>query len=119
VLGGTVESRLVDELCNRTAGNLLLLRGLLSAGRESGVLVHTDTGWKLRGRLRGDDELYDLLEFRLRSLAPEELEAIEVVATAEVLDWDILRMVSDADAVTRLEQRGLIQLVPEGSLWPD
>jgi DNA-binding CsgD family transcriptional regulator/ABC-type oligopeptide transport system ATPase subunit len=115
VLGGTVESRLIDELYCRTAGNLLLLRGLLSAGRESGVLVRTDAGWQLHGPLRGDDELYDLVEFQLRSLAPEELDAIEVLATTEVLDWDILRMVSDADAVARLERRGLIQLVVEES----
>ncbi|MBO0884449.1 MAG: ATP-binding protein, partial [Mycobacterium sp.] len=113
VLGGPVESRLVDELYGRTGGNLLLLRGLLNAGQESGVLARTDAGWRLRGPLRGDDELYDLLGFRLQALAPEELEAIEVVAAAEVLDWDILRMVSDADAVARLERRGLIQLVPE------
>lgn len=114
-LGGAVESRLIDELYGRTAGNLVLLRALLSAGRESGVLVQTDAGWQLHGPLRGDDELYDLLEFRLRSLAPEELDAIEVLATTEVLDWDILRMVSDADAVARLERRGLIQLVAEGA----
>ena len=34
VLGGEVDGRLIDELHQRTAGNLLLLRGLLSAGRE-------------------------------------------------------------------------------------
>ncbi|HZC94012.1 MAG TPA: LuxR C-terminal-related transcriptional regulator [Mycobacterium sp.] len=115
VLGDTVETRLIDELYRRTAGNPLLLRGLLSAGRESGVLVRTEMGWQLHGPLRGDDELYDLLEFRLQSLAPEELEVVEVVATAEVLDWETLRMVSDADAVARLEHRGLIQLVADGS----
>lgn len=115
VLDGAVEGRLIDELHNRTGGNLLLLRGLLGAGRETGVLVRTELGWQLRGRLRGDAELYDLLEFRLRSLAVEEREAIEVLATAEVLDWDILRLVSDADAVARLERRGLIQLVSDGS----
>ena len=37
------------------------------------------------------------------------------MAVAEVLDWDILRAVCDADAVARLERRGLIQLVPDGS----
>ncbi|MGH3522365.1 MAG: AAA family ATPase, partial [Mycobacterium sp.] len=115
VLGDAVETRLIDELHGRTAGNPLMLRGLLSAGRESGALSRTETGWQLHGSLRGDDELHDLLEFRLRSLAPEELEAIEIVATAEVLDWDMLRTVSDADAVARLERRGLIQLVADGS----
>jgi DNA-binding CsgD family transcriptional regulator/energy-coupling factor transporter ATP-binding protein EcfA2 len=115
VLGGAVDSRLIDELHHRTAGNLLLLRGLMSAGRESGVLAQTATGWKLHGPLRGDDELYDLVEFRLRSLAPDELEVIEVIATAEVLDWHVLQVVCDADAVARLERRGLIQLVADGA----
>lgn len=115
ILGDTVESRLIDELYKRTAGNLLLLRGLLSPGRESGVLVHTSAGWQLRGPLHPDRELYDLLEFRLRSLAPEELTVIEVLATAELLDWQILRALCDSNAVERLERRGLIQLVADGS----
>jgi len=115
VLGGAVDNSLTDELYHRSAGNLLLLRGLLGAGPESGVLVRTETGWRLRGPLRADDEICELLEFRLRSLAPEELEVIEVLATAEVLDWDVLRAMCDADAVARLERRGLIQLVPDGS----
>ncbi|MGH3596097.1 MAG: AAA family ATPase, partial [Mycobacterium sp.] len=68
VLGDAVETRLIDELHGRTAGNPLMLCGLLSAGRESGALSRTETGWQLHGSLRGDDELHDLLEFRLRSL---------------------------------------------------
>ncbi|OBH25179.1 LuxR family transcriptional regulator [Mycobacterium sp. E342] len=115
VLGDAVDRRLVDELHRRTAGNLLLLRGLLGAGQESGVLAHTGTGWQLHGSLRGDDELYDLLEFRLRSLAPDELAVIEVIATAEVLDWSVLQSVCNVDAVSRLERRGLIQLVANGA----
>jgi DNA-binding CsgD family transcriptional regulator len=115
VLGGAVASRLVDELHHRTAGNLLLLRGLLTAGRETGVLVHTEGGWRLRGPLRADRELYDLLEFRLRSLTPEEREAVEILAAGELLDWEILRELCDAEAVARLERRGLIQLVADGS----
>ncbi|BBZ52292.1 LuxR family transcriptional regulator [Mycobacterium heidelbergense] len=115
VLGAEVDGRLIDELHHRTAGNLLLLRGLMSAGRESGVLVRTGAGWQLHGPLRGDDELYDLVEFRLRSLAPEELKVIEVIATAEVLDWHVLQAVCDADSVARLERRGLIQFVADGA----
>jgi len=76
VLGGDVATELIDELQDRTAGNPLLLRGLLIPGRENDVLVHTDAGWQLRGTLRGDRQLYDLLEFRLRSFGPEELEAV-------------------------------------------
>jgi DNA-binding NarL/FixJ family response regulator len=114
VLGGVVDTRLIDELHERTAGSPLLLRGLLGAGRESGVLVRTDAGWQLRGALRADRQLYDLLEFRLQSLAPKELEAVEVLAAAEALDWEILRALCDADVVGRLERSGVIQLVADG-----
>jgi DNA-binding CsgD family transcriptional regulator/energy-coupling factor transporter ATP-binding protein EcfA2 len=115
VLSGAVEPRLIDELYRRTAGNLLLLRGLLTAGQESGVLVKTEDGWHLRGPLRAGRELSDLLELRLRSLDPAELEAVEVLAVGELLDWELLRGVCDADAVSRLERRGLIPLVADRS----
>src|SRR5277367_1534262 len=115
VLGDAVETRLINELHDRTAGNPLLLRGLLNAGRESGALVRVEHGWRLRGALRADRQLFDLLEFRLRSLAAEELEAVEVLAAGEVLDWEILRGLCDADAVARLERRGVIQFVADGS----
>jgi len=115
VLGGAVGIRLIDELYGRTAGNLLMLRHLLGAGQRSGALVRTEHGWQLRGPLRADRELTDLLEFRLRSLAPEELEAVEVLTAAEVLDWEILHALCDAETVGRLERRGVIQLVADGS----
>ncbi len=114
VLGGVVDTGLVTALHGRSAGSPLLLRSLLGAGRESGVLVRTDAGWQLHGALRADRELYDLLEFRLQTFAPEELEAVEILAAAEVLDWEILRELCDADVVSRLERRGLIQLVADG-----
>lgn len=114
VLGDVVDTGLVNALHGRAGGSPLLLRSLLGAGRESGVLVHTDAGWQLHGALRADRELYDLLEFRLQSYPPEELEAVEIVAAAEVLDWEILRELCDADVVGRLERRGVIQVVADG-----
>jgi DNA-binding CsgD family transcriptional regulator/energy-coupling factor transporter ATP-binding protein EcfA2 len=115
VLGGPVEARLIDELYERSSGNLLVLRGLLSASRESGSLVRGEAGWQLRGPLLADRELRDLIAFRLRSLALEELEVIEVLATAELLEWDVLREICDADAAARLERRGTIQLFADRS----
>jgi len=115
VLGGVVDTGLINELQDRTAGSPLLLRGLLEAGRESGVLVCTDAGWQLRGALRAEGQLYDLIEFQLQSSAPEELAAVEILAAAEVLDWEILRALCDPDAVGRLKHRGVIQVVADGS----
>jgi DNA-binding CsgD family transcriptional regulator/energy-coupling factor transporter ATP-binding protein EcfA2 len=115
VLGDVVKTGLINELYGRTAGNPLMLRGLLSAGRESGVLVHSEHGWHLRGELRASHELYDLLESDLQSLAPDELEAVEVLAAAEVLDWEILRRLCDAGAVAHLERCGIIQVIADES----
>jgi DNA-binding CsgD family transcriptional regulator/energy-coupling factor transporter ATP-binding protein EcfA2 len=115
VLGNAVETRLTNELHGRSAGNPLMLRGLLTAGRESGVLVRTRYRWQLRGALRAGRELYDLLEFRLQSLGAEELEAVEVLAAAEVLSWETLRGLCDADAVARLERGGIVQMVADES----
>ncbi|RAU98388.1 LuxR family transcriptional regulator [Mycobacterium colombiense] len=115
VLGGQVESVLVDELFERSAGNPLLLRGFLTAGRESGALVRAEDVWRLRGPLRADRELDDALDFLLQSLTPSELEVVEILAIAERLKWEILRDICDAEAVASLERRGLIQLVDDGS----
>ncbi len=114
VLGGVIDAGLITALHGRTAGSPLLLRSLLGAGRESGVLVRTDAGWQLHGALRADRELYDLLEYRLQSFAPEELEAVEILAAAEVLDWGILRELCDPDVIGRLERRGVLQVVADG-----
>ena len=114
VLGGAVEQRLIDALHRRSGGNLLLLRGLLNAGQQEGVLMRTEDGWQLRGALHADRELSDLVKFRLLSLAPDELSAVEILAVGELLDWELLRGLCDTDAVARLERRGLIQLVPDG-----
>jgi DNA-binding CsgD family transcriptional regulator len=114
VLAGPVEPRLINELFERSAGNLLLLRGFLTAGRENGAFVRTEDGWQLRGPLRGDRELHDVLEFRLQGLTPDELEVVEILATAELLEWEILRERCDADALASLERRGLIHLVADG-----
>ncbi len=115
VLGGSVDQRLVDELYDRSAGNLFVLRGLLSASRENRGLAYTKHGWQSGGQLQAERELDDFLEFRLRSLTADELEVVEILATAEVLDWEVLRGVCDGDAVARLERRGLIQLTADES----
>ncbi|GFG95647.1 hypothetical protein MTIM_15260 [Mycobacterium timonense] len=78
-------------------------------------MVCTDEGWQLRGPLHPDRELRDVLEFRLQSLSPEELEVVEVLAVAELLDWENLSDICDAEAMATLERRGLIQLVADGS----
>lgn len=115
VLGGVVSSRLINGLHDRSSGSPLYLRGLLRAGRENAVLVQDEDGWQLKGTLFPDRELSDLLEFRLQTLTPDELEALEVLSTAEVLDWEIFRELCSPHAVSGLERHRLIHLASDGA----
>lgn len=114
-LDGDPGARLINQLHSLTGGNPMFLNGLLRAGRRTNALVHTDNRWELRGVLHPDPELLDLVKFRLEALSSEELEAVEVVATAELIDWEILRALCDIRALESLERRGLIQITPDES----
>jgi DNA-binding CsgD family transcriptional regulator len=115
VLDGDVDSSVVDHLQELARGSPLVLRGLLNAAREDDVLVHHGGRWRLQGQLRVGAELSDLVESRLQTLDADEFEVVEIVAAAEILDWDILRTLCDAAAISRAEHRGAIQFVADGS----
>lgn len=115
VLSGVVSPQVINGLHDLTAGSPLYLRGLLRAGQESGVLVQNEYGWQLKGPLHADRELAVLLGFRLDSLTPDELAALEILATAEVLDWEVFRELCSPEAVSGLERRRLIHLTADGA----
>lgn len=113
VLGGVVSPQVISRLHDRSGGSPLYLRGLLRAGRDDGVLVQDEYGWQLKGSLHADQELSVLLGFRLQSLTPEELEALEILATAELLDWGVFRELCSPDAVSGLERHRLVHLTSD------
>ncbi|MDT7795102.1 MAG: hypothetical protein QOD59_4543 [Mycobacterium sp.] len=115
VLEGVVSGRVIDKMHDLSAGIVLVLRGLLTAAVENGNLVQDGGEWYLKGPLQVGADLNDLLESGLTAMAADEFEVVEIVAAAEVLDWDILRQLCDTDAVARAERRGAIQLVADGS----
>jgi DNA-binding CsgD family transcriptional regulator len=115
VLDGDVDADVVDRLHQMAAGNPLFLRGLLTAALADGALAERDGCWRMNGRLRIDTELVDLVGMRLASLAADELDVVEIVSTAEVMDWNMLRTLCDPAAVARAERRGAVQFVSDGS----
>jgi DNA-binding CsgD family transcriptional regulator len=115
VLDGVVSDRVIDKLHDLSAGIALVLRGLLTAAVENGNLIQDGGEWYLLGPLQVGADLNDLLESGLATMAADEFEVVEIVAAAEVLDWDILRQMCDTDAVARAERGGAIQLVADGS----
>lgn len=114
VLGGVVSPQVINRLYDRTVGSPLYLRGLLRAGRDSGVLVQDEYGWQLKGALHVDHELSALLEFRLQTLTSEELDALEILATAELLDWEVFRELCSPEAACGLERHRVIHLASDG-----
>jgi DNA-binding NarL/FixJ family response regulator len=114
-LGGAVERVAIDLLHQWAGGNPLLLRGLLTAAVEDRVFVESAGLWRLQGPLRIGADVSDLLESRLQSLPADELEVVEFVGAAEVLDSEILRSLCNTDAIERAEHRGLVQFVADGS----
>nr|WP_185746571.1 LuxR family transcriptional regulator [Mycolicibacter terrae] len=113
VLGGVVSPQVIKRLHDRSGGSPLYLRGLLRAGQEDGVLVQDEYGWQLKGSLHADYELSVLLGFRLQTLRPEELEALEILAIAELLDWEVFRELCSPEAVSGLERHRLVTLTSD------
>jgi DNA-binding CsgD family transcriptional regulator len=114
VLDGVVSDAVIDQLHDLSAGIALVVRSLLTAALEDGNLSQGNGLWRLKGPLQVGAELSDFLEAPLQAMAADEFEVVEIVAAAEVLDWDILRQLCDTDAVARAERRGAIQLVADG-----
>lgn len=113
VLGGPVDDPTVDRLHALTAGNPMLLRALITSGLEDRVLVEQDGRWRIVGKFRTGPDLDDLVQRRIASLDCDELDCIELIAAAEVLDWDILRKLCSAEAIIHLERRDLIQITDD------
>ncbi|MBX8691850.1 LuxR family transcriptional regulator [Mycobacterium sp. 20091114027_K0903767] len=111
VLGGEVDARAVAELHRFSSGSPLYLRGALNAALGDAAFVCDQGRWRLRGQLRASADLHALIESRFDSLTPKERDVLEVVSTAEVLDWDVLAGACDLDAIARLERRGAIQVL--------
>mgnify|MGYP001244577007 CR=1 FL=1 len=115
VLDGEVDSSVVDRLHDLAGGSPLVLRGLIGAAREDGVLVRQGGRWRLHGRLRVGTDVHELVQTQLAGLTEGEFEVVEIVSAAEVLDWNVLRALCDAEAIARTEHRGVIEFVDDGS----
>jgi DNA-binding CsgD family transcriptional regulator/type II secretory pathway predicted ATPase ExeA len=114
-LDGAVDDEVADHLHDLASGSPLVLRGLLNAAIENSALVERAGMWRLQGPLRVGADLNDLLVARLEAMPPDELEVVEIIAAAEVLDWDILRALCSTASVARAERRGAIQFLADGS----
>lgn len=114
VLGGPVDDATIDRLHDYAAGSPLMLRGVLAEASEDGTLQREDGQWRLVGPLRISDDVRHLIATRLASLDSAEIDLVETVSVAEVLDWDALLCLYDTDLIDRVERHGVIHIVEDG-----
>ncbi|WP_431239310.1 LuxR C-terminal-related transcriptional regulator [Mycolicibacterium aichiense] len=111
VLGGPVSGTLVDQLYELSSGNPLLLRSLLDTASDDGLLTDDTGWWRLTQMPRLGSDVEQLFDARVRGLPPAEREVLEIISAAEVLDWDALRTMCDADAISDAERRAVIEVI--------
>lgn len=110
VLGGAVAHRDAVELHRAAHGNPLFLRELAIGAADAGSLVAVDGLWQLVGEPVGTPALRDLIRARLRLLGDDERDAVERLALCEPLAFDEFARPGAAEALARLEMRGLIRV---------
>ena len=114
VLGGPAADATVDLLADRSAGNALLLRELITGARDAGVLVQSGGLWQLAGELPTTPRLAELVEGNLGGLAPVERDLVELLAVGEPIGVAELIAAGNDAAVERLERRGLVSVSADG-----
>ena len=108
VLGGPVDTVSLRQLAERSLGDPLFLRELVTGALESGSLREENGIWRLRGSLLPSTRLIELVTTRLGKLSDAERHALELTALGEPLAQPALDQLADAGAVASLEDRGLV-----------
>ncbi len=117
VLGGQVSSAAAAYLSSRSAGNPLVLKGLVAGALEEGALQQVDGVWILD--YPGDKlgaESRDFLQMDLDRLADESRRMIEILALAGPLPLDVLLDLTDTETMDDIQQRDLVAISPGTSM---
>ena len=109
VLGAPVDAASVLVFADRSRGNPLYLRELVTGAVETGALAEQGGIWRLRvGVLRPTARLAELVALRLGDLSDAERTVLELLAVGEPLGQARLDSLADPVAVEALERKGLI-----------
>jgi DNA-binding CsgD family transcriptional regulator len=113
-LGGVVDRRLRERLCDAAGGNLLYLRELMCAGIETGRLRNRDGVWTWDGPLAVGPHLAEVVGSRLSCAGEEVLHLIRLVMLGEPLPLNALRSLCSSATIETAEAMGLVAIVHEG-----
>ncbi len=114
VLSGPIDAASIRLVAERSLGDPLYMRELITGALESGVLDDDSGIWRLRGPLEPTARLVELVTLRLGNLSEAERHVVELVAFGEPLAQPTLDELADRSAVESLEDRGLISSRMDG-----
>lgn len=113
VLGGQIASPVINYLTSRSAGNPLVLKGLIAGAQEEGSLRKVNDVWILDHP--GDklsSEAWEFMQMDLAHLPEESRRVIEILALAGTLPLDAILELSSVEAVDDIQQRELVAITP-------
>ncbi|OBI92979.1 helix-turn-helix transcriptional regulator [Mycobacterium asiaticum] len=99
-----------DRLWHLTQGNALFLRQLVQQETRAGRMVAQEgvVCWLADTAVSGS--VADLVDAQIGAIPNEVREVVDLVAVAEPLDWQCLRLITDQAAIEEAEQRELIRI---------
>ena len=118
LLAGKVAGPTAHYLTRRSAGNPLVLRGLVKGAQEEGSLHMVNGVWVLDhpGDKLGT-ESWEILQMDLEHLRPEPKRIIEILALAGNLPLNVMLDLSSAEAIDEIQQHELVEILPGQQLW--
>ncbi len=114
-LGGPMDAMSRAKLVRASEGNPLYICELLDEALARGALSTKHDVWTLSGSPPISSRLVRVARDVLAPLSPAEVSTLELIAVGEPLDYDLLALTADMDAVETLEERGIITDAPDRS----
>lgn len=114
-LGAGVHGTALRILFERSQGNPLYLRELVTSALEADVLVERDGIWVLDGDFAGTGLLLDIVNERLAGLDDTQREVAELLSLVQPVGLALIEESSGLDALAALEERGIIEVTDDGN----
>jgi DNA-binding CsgD family transcriptional regulator/type II secretory pathway predicted ATPase ExeA/tetratricopeptide (TPR) repeat protein len=114
VAGGPLDEPSHIRLRHAAQGFPLAIVELVGSASRSGMLVEELGVLRLRGDIRINDRITEVIGDRLDGLDDDELSTLALIALGEPLDLDTVERLGRHDAVARLERLGLATVTDSG-----
>jgi len=113
LLGRAVDDAALDEISVTTLGYPLYVAAIAAELSDRIANIGQDGSTAVKSLSSSSDRLTRLLERRLSRLDPEERHLFDAVVLAESVPTDVVRIMDDVGALSRLEATGLLRVGPQ------